>query len=367
TFAAERLVGESLPSPLLTFSEKPSSPPPPKPQPSPGAPFKSIPSPFPLSLVVAPSVRSTREAGNPKEEEQDPWREMAQETTQMLAGPRRRNFLPAAGRPGLRLPNPKLSAMKPWSPGGSPIRRSLVRILWPYNDGNFMYFNNPMWPGILSLPSLLALYTAKELFLHIFLQSSMYGKVLVLDGIVQLTERDECAYQEMIAHLPLCSIPSPKTVITNLNLSLFIVFDIKNQIVGLLPLIFPGVNFFKYLVHGSLTGIKFLRDAPEAMYDVIIVDSSDPIGPARELVEKPFFEMIARALKPGGVLCNQAESMWLHTHLIQDMLSICREIFKSVHYAWASVPTYPRYINLSVPCFILKFIFLFFFKPFGDH
>lgn len=65
-------------------------------------------------------------------------------------------------------------------------------------------------------------------------------------------------------------------------------------------------------------------------------------GPARELVEKPFFETIARALKPGGVLCNQAESMWLHTHLIQEMLSICRETFHSVHYAWASVPTYPR-------------------------
>ena len=43
-------------------------------------------------------------------------------------------------------------------------------------------------------------------------QSTSYGKVLVLDGIVQLTEKDECAYQEMIAHLPLCSIPSPKTV-----------------------------------------------------------------------------------------------------------------------------------------------------------
>jgi spermidine synthase len=61
-------------------------------------------------------------------------------------------------------------------------------------------------------------------------------------------------------------------------------------------------------------------------------------------VEKPFFETIARALKPGGVLCNQAESMWLHTHLIQDMLSICRETFKgSVRYAWTSVPTYPRF------------------------
>lgn len=66
-------------------------------------------------------------------------------------------------------------------------------------------------------------------------------------------------------------------------------------------------------------------------------------GPAQELVEKPFFDMIARALRPGGVLCNQAESMWLHTHLIQDMLSICQESFKgSVHYAWTSVPTYPR-------------------------
>jgi spermidine synthase len=68
-------------------------------------------------------------------------------------------------------------------------------------------------------------------------------------------------------------------------------------------------------------------------------------GPAQELVEKPFFDTIARALRPGGVLCNQAESMWLHTHLIQDMLSICRETFKgSVRYAWTSVPTYPRLV-----------------------
>jgi len=45
-----------------------------------------------------------------------------------------------------------------------------------------------------------------------FSQSSTYGKVLILDGVIQLTERDECAYQEMITHLPLCSIPTPKKV-----------------------------------------------------------------------------------------------------------------------------------------------------------
>jgi spermidine synthase len=51
---------------------------------------------------------------------------------------------------------------------------------------------------------------------------------------------------------------------------------------------------------------------------------------------------LAKALRPGGVLCNMAESMWLHTHLIQDMISICQQTFSSVHYAWTSVPTYPR-------------------------
>lgn len=49
------------------------------------------------------------------------------------------------------------------------------------------------------------------------LQSAAYGKVLVLDGIVQLTEKDEFAYQEMISHLPLCSIESPKNVIPSIS------------------------------------------------------------------------------------------------------------------------------------------------------
>ncbi|KAI3800225.1 hypothetical protein L1987_35536 [Smallanthus sonchifolius] len=50
--------------------------------------------------------------------------------------------------------------------------------------------------------------------------------------------------------------------------------------------------------------LEFIRNTPIGKYDAIIVDSSDPVGPAQELVERPFFEMIARALRPGGVLCN---------------------------------------------------------------
>ncbi|RVX10582.1 Spermidine synthase [Vitis vinifera] len=89
-------------------------------------------------------------------------------------------------------------------------------------------------------------------------------------------------------------------------------------------------------------GVAFMKNAPEGTYDAVIVDSSDPIGPAQELFEKPFFASVARALRPGGVVCTQAESIWLHMHIIEDIVTNCRQIFKgSVNYAWTTVPTYP--------------------------
>jgi spermidine synthase len=79
-------------------------------------------------------------------------------------------------------------------------------------------------------------------------------------------------------------------------------------------------------------------------------------GPAQELFEKPFFQSVARALRPGGVVCTQAESIWLHMHIIEDIVSNCRQVFKgSVNYAWTTVPTYPRYALLM----LTELVFLF--------
>ncbi|XP_020685302.1 spermine synthase [Dendrobium catenatum] len=224
-----------------------------------------------------------------------------------------------------------------------------------------LYYNNPMWPGEAhSLKVEEILYEGKSKYQEILVfKSLIYGKVLVLDGIVQLTEKDESAYQEMIAHLPLCSVLSPKTVLVigggdggvlreicrHRSVEHIDICEIDELVITVCKEFFPAlsIGFEDPRVHLHVgDAVDFLRNACEGMYDVVIVDSSDPIGPAQELVEKPFFQTIAKALRPGGVLCNQAESMWLHTHLIQDMLSICREVFKgSVHYAWTSVPTYP--------------------------
>ncbi|KAF5772258.1 putative spermidine synthase [Helianthus annuus] len=233
-----------------------------------------------------------------------------------------------------------------------------------------MYFNNPMWPGEAhSLAVEKILFKEKSEYQEVLVfESTTYGKVLVLDGILQLSEKDECAYQEMIAHLPLCSIKSPKNVLVvgggdggvlreisrHSSVELIDICEIDKMVIDVSKKFFPelAVGFEDSRVHLHVgDAVEFIRNVPEGKYDAIIVDSSDPVGPAQELVEQPFFEMLARALRPGGVLCNMAESMWLHTHLIQDMISVCQKIFKgSVHYAWTSVPTYPSGVIGFILC-----------------
>ncbi|XP_022151053.1 spermidine synthase [Momordica charantia] len=220
---------------------------------------------------------------------------------------------------------------------------------------------SPMWPGEAhSLKVEKILFQGKSDYQNVLVfQSSTYGKVLVLDGVIQLTERDECAYQEMIAHLPLCSIPNPKKVLVigggdggvlrevsrHSSVEQIDICEIDKMVVDVSKEFFPrvavGYEDPRVTLHVG-DGVAFLKAVPEGTYDAIIVDSSDPIGPAQELFEKPFFASVAKALRPGGVVCTQAESIWLHMHIIEDIVTNCRQIFKgSVNYAWTTVPTYP--------------------------
>ncbi|XP_054808143.1 spermidine synthase [Prosopis cineraria] len=220
---------------------------------------------------------------------------------------------------------------------------------------------SPMWPGEAhSLKVEKILFKGKSDYQDVMVfQSSTYGKVLVLDGVIQLTERDECAYQEMIAHLPLSSIPNPKKVLVigggdggvirevsrYSSVEKIDICEIDKMVVDVSKQFFPamavGYEDPRVTLHIG-DGVAFLREVPEATYDAVIVDSSDPIGPAQELFEKPFFQSVAKALRPGGVVCTQAESIWLHMHIIEDIVANCRQIFKgSVNYAWTTVPTYP--------------------------
>nr|KAJ0193180.1 hypothetical protein LSAT_V11C800390880 [Lactuca sativa] len=197
------------------------------------------------------------------------------------------------------------------------------------NKAKRMYFHNPMWPGE-------AHSLAVEKIL--FKERSEYQEVLVFEVLV-VGGGDGGVLREISRHS---------------SVELIDICEIDKMVIDVSKKFFPelAVGFEDPRVHLHVgDAVEFIRNIPEGKYDAIIVDSSDPVGPAQELVERPFFEMLAKALRPGGVLCNMAESMWLHTHLIHDMISVCQKIFKgSVHYAWASVPTYPSGVIGFILC-----------------
>jgi len=191
----------------------------------------------------------------------------------------------------------------------------------------------------------------------LLLKSKAWGNVLVLDGAIQASERDEFAYQEMIAHLPLFAHPNPKSVLVigggdggvlreivkHEGVESITICELDDRVVKLsteyLPEMAKGFKDPRVnLVIGD--GLAYMKQN-KASYDVIITDSSDPVGPAETLFGKEYYQLVKSCLKSGGIACSQAESMWLHLHTIEAMFQFCKDIFPSVEYAWSSVPTYP--------------------------
>ena len=76
-------------------------------------------------------------------------------------------------------------------------------------------------------------------------------------------------------------------------------------------------------------------------FDIIITDSSDPVGPAVGLFNRDYYESLYNALESGGVICSQAEDFWFDLKIVKDLHIMCRDLFKSVAYASILVPTYP--------------------------
>jgi predicted membrane-bound spermidine synthase len=87
-------------------------------------------------------------------------------------------------------------------------------------------------------------------------------------------------------------------------------------------------------------GFKFLAEN-KATYDVIITDSSDPVGPAESLFQEAYFQLVHDALAPGGNMSTQGECLWLHLPLISSLRNVTSAIFPVAEYAYTTIPTYP--------------------------
>ncbi len=230
-----------------------------------------------------------------------------------------------------------------------------------YNEIKDGWFSEicPMWPGIsLSLEIEEVLYSKKSKFQQIDMyQTRNHGKMLVLDGIIQLTESDEFAYQEMLAHVPLFAHPNPENVlvigggdggvlreIARHGCVKTIDFcEIDEQVIKVskefLPDLACGFDDPRVKVRIG-DGNAYVREQKNK-YDVIIVDSSDPIGPGEALFERPFYESLKSALRQNGLIATQGESFFMHKECVANLVKITKELFAVQAYSYILVPTYP--------------------------
>ncbi|KAL4779462.1 Spermine/spermidine synthase-domain-containing protein [Aspergillus varians] len=227
-----------------------------------------------------------------------------------------------------------------------------------------------MWPGqAMNLKVNQILHHEKSKYQDVLVfESSDYGTVLVLDHVIQCTERDEFSYQEMITHLAMNSHPNPKKVlvigggdggvlrevIKHECVEEAILCDIDEAVIRVSKKYLPGMSIgFQHpnvKVHVG-DGFEFLKQRVNE-FDVIITDSSDPEGPAESLFQKPYFELLRDALRDGGVITTQgSENQWLHLPLITNLKKDCKSVFPVAEYAYTTIPTYPSgQIGFMVCC-----------------
>lgn len=161
----------------------------------------------------------------------------------------------------------------------------------------------------------------------------------------------------MIAHLPLASHPNPvsvlvigggdggvlREVLKHPSVKSATLCDIDEAVPrvskAFLPHMAAGFNDPRVTVFIG-DGFRFLADK-KSEFDVIITDSSDPVGPASSLFQKPYFQLLKESLKPGGSISTQGECIWLHLPLINELMTMTRTLFPVAEFACTSIPTYP--------------------------
>ncbi|WIF94227.1 polyamine aminopropyltransferase [Caminicella sporogenes] len=203
------------------------------------------------------------------------------------------------------------------------------------------------------------LSSKKSPFQHVnIIDSYDFGRCLVLDGVMQTTEFDGYIYNEMISHIPVVTHQNPKKVLIigggdcgvanelskykELELVDMVEIDkvVVDECVDKLTMISgnaPNDERINFLFED---GIKFVKDK-EKCYDVAIVDSSDPVGPAEVLFSEEFYVDLKKSLKDDGIMVCQSQSPIFHKEVLKRTRDILKKHFPIVRTYKAVVPSYP--------------------------
>jgi len=201
------------------------------------------------------------------------------------------------------------------------------------------------------------LYSKKSYYQNIeLIENETFGKILLLDGLVQTTDRDEFYYHEMMVH-PACTVhPSPlelliigggdggvlREVLKYPIRSVHLV-EIDAEVIAVSKKYFPWMREVLKDDRATLVindGANFVENT-NLKFDIVFVDSSEPVGPSASLHEKLFYEMLKKRLQPEGIIIAQVASPFFHSGFIQKKMTFFRELFRFPSLYLGPVPTYP--------------------------
>uniref|UniRef100_A0A0B6Y8I5 Spermidine synthase n=1 Tax=Arion vulgaris TaxID=1028688 RepID=A0A0B6Y8I5_9EUPU len=187
-------------------------------------------------------------------------------------------------------------------------------------------------------------------------RSKSYGNVLVLNGIIQCTERDEFTYQELITHIPMNLHPNPQRVLVigggdggvvrealkYESVREIVLCEIDQVVIDVCKKHLPNMASCLDDPRVSIQvgdGVEYVRNHP-GEFDIIITDAPDPEGVAEALFQRTFYQDLKSALTKDGIASCQGETIFTDVPFILDMVTQCKEVFLRVGYATGNTPTY---------------------------
>ena len=190
-----------------------------------------------------------------------------------------------------------------------------------------------------------------------------FGRVLVLDKAVMFSDRNEFVYHEMLGLVPLFSHKKPERILIigggdggvvreclkNPFVKHIDLVEIDKKVIEVSKKFFPEIacklddERVRILAEDGIEFIKRVDSGgrEDEKYDVILIDSTDPVGPAEGLFRRDFYEAAAGSLKADGIFAAQTESPFFNKNLIKDIGKIIREIYEKSSLYLASIPVYP--------------------------
>ena len=203
------------------------------------------------------------------------------------------------------------------------------------------------------------LYKGKSKFQEIMvIKNPYYGKMMILDDVVQITERDEFFYHEMLTHVAMHANPNPKKVIVigggdggvvrevlkyrRVEKVFFV--EIDEEVINISRRFFPavssGVDDPRVEIR-VMDGAEFVAKRKLSDIDVVIIDSTDIIGFARTLFTPDFFASVRDCLTDEGMFVTHTESLHFHKDIVIEIQETLRKVFPVVDLYTASIATYP--------------------------